>query len=81
MFFLGLFLTAFALCRPFEKNWNPTLDYGHCGSIVAEQEASAAVNLALDLIIVILPNAVLWKLRMPLRRKLGISVPLSLGIL
>lgn len=74
--FISIFMTQ---CKPLAASWNPTL--GHCKPIQHEEYASVSVNMALDLVIVALPLPTIWTLQMPLRRKIGVSILFSLGLL
>ena len=68
-------------CRPFAYRWNKEIDGGHCGNIPAEETSSAVVNMIIDLVIMVLPTPVIWKLQMPLRKKVSISAIFSLGFM
>ena len=74
--FIPVFMTQ---CRPLAASWNPKL--GHCRPIQREEYASVSIGMALDLSIVALPLPTIWKLQMPLRRKIGVSFLFSLGLL
>ena len=71
-------LMAFLLCRPFASNWNPAIK-GHCADRSAAYLAQGVINLALDFFIIILPLPVLWRLQMPMHKKIGLMVMLSGG--
>ena len=43
--------------------------------------ASASIHLATDAIMVVLPQKVIWGLQLSLKKKLGVSVVFSLGLL
>lgn len=74
--FIAVFMTQ---CRPLAASWNPSL--GYCRPIQREEYASVSIGMALDLSIVALPLPTIWKLQMPLRRKIGVSLLFSLGLL
>lgn len=78
-FWTGLILTGFLICRPLAFNWDKMLD-GHCGSTVGEEIGFAAVNMVIDAVIVFLPTSVVWRLQMPVRKKIGISCMFGLGL-
>lgn len=42
--------------------------------------AAAAINMVLDVVIVLLPLPIVWRLQMPTQRKLGITVTFALGL-
>ncbi|RYP20630.1 hypothetical protein DL765_002701 [Monosporascus sp. GIB2] len=74
-----MFLVAFA-CNPREKYWNPLVE-GKCLDANATAFSAPIVNLAFDIIALVLPQKVIWNLHLPLRKKLGVSVLFALGIL
>ena len=65
---------------PISKNW----DYDEPGTViddVAMYFAQASSELALDIIILILPWTVVWSLRLPTARKWMVSGIFTLGAL
>ncbi|KAL9012582.1 MAG: hypothetical protein Q9173_002664 [Seirophora scorigena] len=78
-FGLSLILTGLLICKPIEFNWDKSLD-GRCGSTVGEEIAFAAVNMVIDGVIVFLPTPVIWRLQMPVRKKIGVSCMFGLGL-
>ncbi|KAI1410921.1 hypothetical protein F5Y13DRAFT_191751 [Hypoxylon sp. FL1857] len=78
----GLFVLNLS-CTPIEKFWKPTVP-GTCLSLdnlLSFQMSSSCINLAFDLIILILPQPTIWTLNMSPRRKIGISLVFCMGIL
>ncbi|KAI8633209.1 hypothetical protein F5Y19DRAFT_471475 [Xylariaceae sp. FL1651] len=67
-------------CTPKAYWWDKSLT-GHClnGTVLAL--ISATVNLTFDIIILILPQKVIWNLNMPVSRRLGVSVIFVIGLL
>jgi hypothetical protein len=53
---------------------------GTCGDIATAEMAAAAFNLVLDVVIVLLPLPIVWKLQMPMQKKTGIMVTFALGL-
>lgn len=76
MTFLSIFV-----CTPREKYWNLLITNGHCIDINATVAASAIVNCLSDFVILLLPQGVIWRLRVPLRRKVGVSAIFLTGFL
>jgi hypothetical protein len=74
-----LFLVAFA-CNPREKYWN-ALVLGKCLDANATAFAAPIINLGFDIIILLLPQKVIWNLHLPFRKKLGIATLFALGLL
>lgn len=52
-------------------NWDGTFK-GHCNSINLQGWTSAAINIVLDLVVIILPLPELWKMQMSTQKKLSI---------
>ncbi|GAP86941.1 putative integral membrane protein PTH11 [Rosellinia necatrix] len=75
----SVFALSFA-CIPYEKIW----DFTVAGTCIKKSEleiASAAIHFTSDLVILVLPQRVIWSLHMTLRKKVGVSVIFSLGVL
>lgn len=77
--YLTLLLIIFAICTPFAFIWNKTIEGGHCGNQIAGFTATGVINLFLDICIIIQPMPVLWKLRIPLQKKIGLAIMFSVG--
>ncbi|KAI0136913.1 hypothetical protein BJ170DRAFT_677777 [Xylariales sp. AK1849] len=73
-------LVVLLKCSPISKSWEPNLD-GTCLSLVPLWYITFVFNLATDLILFIEPIPSMWKLQMPLAKKVGIIAMLSLGLL
>ena len=63
-----------------EKAWKPFLP-GKCVNFNAILIAAATINVVSDFTILILPIRSIWNLKMPTRRKLGISSVFGVGLL
>jgi hypothetical protein len=68
-------------CSPREKMWNPLYIGGNCINIDIYMKASGVVNLVSDLVILVLPQAIIWKLRISRGRKVGISLLFAIGLM
>ncbi|KAI0197539.1 hypothetical protein F4808DRAFT_293191 [Astrocystis sublimbata] len=76
----GTFLEIFQ-CFPQQKIWDPLFVGGFCTvDIEANNFVSAILNLVSDLLILAVPQFVVWKLNMSRRRKVGISFIFGIGI-
>lgn len=74
-------VTAMQLgCRPINKNWDFTVP-GECYDKKKLEIATASISLAFDIIILLLPQKVIWQLQMSLNQKLSVSVIFSVGVL
>ena len=77
---IWLFLNIF-MCNPREKLWNPLITNVHCFNIDFNCESSGIFNAISDFAILILPMPCLWKLQMPLRKKLLVMGVFATGLL
>ncbi|KAI0905015.1 hypothetical protein F4823DRAFT_567155 [Ustulina deusta] len=78
-----LVASVFALCFtciPYQKIWDFTIP-GKCIKKSELEITSAAIHFASDIIILVLPQKIIWSLQMSLKKKLGVSFIFSLGIL
>lgn len=80
LFFVGSMTTTLRLCQPIQATWNKTIE-GTCGDIGTAEMAAAALNLSLDVIIVLLPAPLIWSLKMDIQRKVGLTGTFALGLL
>ncbi|KOS22246.1 hypothetical protein ESCO_001456 [Escovopsis weberi] len=67
-------------CIPLDKTWKPWRP-GKCIDKKVLDVTTAYFNLALDLLILLLPQRVIWRLQMTRSKKIGVSVIFSVGIL
>ncbi|KAI0554028.1 hypothetical protein F4679DRAFT_393853 [Xylaria curta] len=67
-------------CRPFKRIWDKTLE-GSCTDIKRIHLGVVIVNIVLDLVILILPQPVIWNLQMTRLRKTGVSTIFTIGVL
>jgi hypothetical protein len=79
--FSALFIGIVAMaCNPRSKIWNP-FEPGTCINFIAMMEVSGGINIAVDLVILIIPIKATWQLHMERRRKISVSVVFGAGIL
>lgn len=69
------------VCQPIEKYWDFTIITGKCINLTAFFLATACINAATDLALLILPFSILKDLQLPLRRKIGVGLLLTTGSL
>ncbi|KAI0503245.1 hypothetical protein F5B22DRAFT_558869 [Xylaria bambusicola] len=74
-------VTASALsCFPHEKIWHPTMP-GRCFNTKALFVINATLNLVSDIIILILPQRIIWGLKMSTQKKIGVSLVFAVGVI
>lgn len=79
VYLLAIILTLVS-CVPTNKIWQPWVD-GTCFQRGAADNVSAWTNLVVDLSILILPQREIWRLHLSTRRKFGVSLIFSVGVL
>lgn len=80
LFYVAVMLVENLNCFPFEKIWDKTVP-GRC---VNQQDAgvvASALNVASDVLILLLPHRVIWKLQMTRKLKIGVSIVFGVGLL
>ncbi|KAI0115678.1 hypothetical protein GGR51DRAFT_576699 [Nemania sp. FL0031] len=76
---LAIFLENFT-CFPQERIWDRTIP-GKCIEFSENYIVTAAFNVFSDIIILALPQRVVWKLKMTTKRKISVSLVFTVGIL
>lgn len=80
MWAAGTILAGFLICQPVSMNWK-TVSGGHCGDQALSLVISGAINLATNMVVIVLPLPALAKLRMGIYKKLVLLIVFSLGFL
>ena len=73
-------LLTVLICHPIAAAWDSTLT-GECGSQVVAYVVLEAVAALIDMVILIVPIPLIWRLHMSWQRKLATSMLLSVGVL
>lgn len=79
IFYLVETVFEIAICTPRKKIWNPLMTTGHCFSVDATFQATGVFNVISDFAILILPMPCLWRLRMPLKKKVLMTTIFATG--
>lgn len=77
--FVSVFLEEMLLCRPLAFNWDPSIKGGRCANRPAAYLAAGIINLLTDIMVLCLPVPMVWKLQLPTRKKLGLSIVFGVG--
>ena len=80
VYIITVFIEIFA-CRPMRKQWDPLITDGKCLNSPLSYMISQSFNLALDVLILIWTQNVIWHLHMPLGRKLKLGILFFAGLL
>ena len=73
------FAALFRICTPVARNWDKSVS-GSCGDETALLLWTAIINAALDVIIVVLPVPIVWRLNMAVQKKIAILATFALGL-
>ncbi len=74
-------LIAFLLCLPLDYNWNLLPTTGHCGNQTSAYTAVGVVDILTDVLILLLPLPMIWRLQVPQANRIALAALLCLGIL
>lgn len=77
VFGIVLCITPLLVCQPISAAWDPSSSCDEIPSFVVLE----AIGLGLDIGIAIVPVAMLWRLSIPVSKKLTISLVFSVGAL
>ncbi|OTA83401.1 hypothetical protein M434DRAFT_36766 [Hypoxylon sp. CO27-5] len=69
------------ICTPHAKIWDKSITTGHCGDSDNLYFAATIVNLISDILILSLPQKIIWSLKMSVARRLGVSLIFAIGVL
>lgn len=72
-------ITAIFMCSPVPYFWNKSIPGGRCLPEQPVWFGNGAINIATDLMILILPMPTFSKLNLPKKQKIGLMLVLSLG--
>jgi hypothetical protein len=76
---LAFYVVFLTNCSPIYQLWHP-VEGGWCRDVTIEELTSIFFNLFIDLVIVILPMPMLWKLQMPRHNKIFVTMMFSVGL-
>lgn len=68
-------------CIPHAAIWDITITDKQCFELYPLQVSSASIQLVSDIAILLLPQRVIWTLKMTWQKRLGVSVVFGLGLL
>lgn len=77
--YLGSMIAGFFICTPLEYLWDRTIPGGRCFDIIAWYRWSGLMNILTDVVMLILPLPMVWKIQSSKRVKIGLSITLATG--
>ncbi|KAI0442183.1 hypothetical protein F4803DRAFT_520211 [Xylaria telfairii] len=80
LLYIASILTDSVSCVPREYWWDRTI-MGHCADTRNLPIVTGVLNAVIDLFILLLPQAIIWRLQMSSRKRLGVSFVFLAGII
>lgn len=81
LFDIALALVLFFQCKPRHKIWMGDLVIGKCVNFGATLISAGVISASTDFLVLGLPLFTVWRLQLPMKRKVGISTIFGLGLL
>lgn len=69
------------ICRPIQYRWSPNIVTGICGDVKALDLDTAILNLLHDVVLVVLPIPILWRLQLASTKKVILICTFGIGIM
>ncbi|KAF2737214.1 hypothetical protein EJ04DRAFT_561850 [Polyplosphaeria fusca] len=77
---IAVIILTFTRCTPVPAAWDITID-GSCSMLsIYSTFFPPFINLLTDVIILLLPHMIVWRLKLPMPKKLGIAALFAIGI-
>lgn len=76
---LSIILASCLICRPITYSFDKTTPNGKCGDLASYELYTAVMSLIADLMVVVLPMPMLWRLQMGSRKKIELSIIFGIG--
>ncbi|CAG8971538.1 hypothetical protein HYALB_00005434 [Hymenoscyphus albidus] len=76
LWMIGVYLVVLLGCMPLHTYWTAT-----CRPTYPTSVTTGVLNIVSDIAVLVLPQAQVWGLQMPMRRRAGLSVIFLLGVL
>ncbi|KAF2728851.1 hypothetical protein EJ04DRAFT_448516 [Polyplosphaeria fusca] len=80
MYFIAIMIDSTS-CHPRAAWWDLTIEGGHCINTKKLPIVTSTMNAIIDLIILLLPQNVIWRLHLSKGRKIGISLVFFVGVI
>ncbi|KAI0971895.1 hypothetical protein F4678DRAFT_432439 [Xylaria arbuscula] len=68
-------------CFPLRRIWDKTVPGSQCLNFKITVLVGASINVILDLITLVLPQRVIWNLKLSTKKKIGVSLVFAIGLL
>lgn len=79
LFYIVTVLLIFLKCHPLAYMWDTSIPGGHCLNINESNRWVNLPNILIDVVILVLPFPVIWRLHISKNQKLGLAVTFLTG--
>lgn len=76
---IGAHICSLVICSPIAFQWNPTIPGGHCGNLMLAYQMWCIPNIATDVMMLVLPLPAIFKLRIDMAVKIGLTITFLTG--
>lgn len=76
--FVGVMVAGFVICIPLNALWNPKIQ-GRCIDKNAWYRWATLMNIVTDIIMLVVPLPVIWKIKCSTRTKIGLTITFGVG--
>ena len=81
LYWIVLMCVVIFECRPVAFFWDKSIKGGKCINITSCYRWAGVANLLIDLLVLLLPLPMIWRLQLSTRQKVSLSAVFLLGIL
>lgn len=74
-------IANFLICRPISYRWSPNITTGTCGDEKTLDIYTAGLNLLHDIVLVVLPIPIVWRLQLASTKKVLLICTFGIGIM
>lgn len=78
---IGTTVAGFLLCIPFDYLWDKRIPGGHCFNVSAWFRWASLANIVTDVVMLVLPLPVIWKIHTTTHIKVGLTITFATGSL
>lgn len=78
-YWLSTIIRMFFLCSPLAYTWDRTIPGGSCVNLSAAYLSVSIINLLLDVMVIVLPMPMLWRLQMRTAKKIALTAIFGIG--
>lgn len=76
---IALIISIIFGCSPIQKSWDAAITGGHCINRPAVYMAIAVTNTVSDVVLIIIPIPIVYRLKLPFSQKLGVACIFGVG--